>query len=242
MYSFFVVKLLSFTKNRDISMDNDFQEVYEKFFPFWSILTESDKKYICENSAFQHFDKEQMIHNNSECSGLYLVKSGKLRLYMLSDEGKQITLYRLGPGDICMLSASCVLQSITFDVYVDAELPSECYVISGQAFKNLSERVLEVKNFALESAVERFSDVMWIMQQIVFMSLDKRLAIFLLDEIADSKSDTILLTHEEIARHLGTAREVITRMLRHFSEDGIVEVTRKGIFICDKNKLRDIAT
>ena len=241
MYSFFVVKLLSFTKNRDISMDNDFQEVYEKFFPFWSILTESDKKYICENSAFQHFDKEQMIHNNSECSGLYLVKSGKLRLYMLSDEGKQITLYRLGPGDICMLSASCVLQSITFDVYVDAELPSECYVISGQAFKNLSERVLEVKNFALESAVERFSDVMWVMQQIVFMSLDKRLAIFLLDEVAETKSDTILLTHEEIARHLGTAREVITRMLRHFSEDGIVEVTRKGITILDKRKLRDIS-
>lgn len=113
---------------------------------------------------------------------------------------------------------------------------------SGQAFKNLSERVLEVKNFALESAVERFSDVMWVMQQIVFMSLDKRLAIFLLDEVAETKSDTILLTHEEIARHLGTAREVITRMLRHFSEDGIVEVSRKGIFICDKNKLRDIAT
>ena len=73
------------------------------------------------------------------------------------------------------------------------------------------------------------------------MSLDKRLAIFLLDEIADSKSDTILLTHEEIARHLGTAREVITRMLRHFSEDGIVEVTRKGITILDKRKLRDIS-
>lgn len=222
-------------------MDNNFQEVYEKFFPFWSILTESDKKYICENSAFQHFDKAQMIHNNSECSGLYIVKSGKLRLYMLSDEGKQITLYRLGPGDICMLSASCVLQSITFDVYVDAEISSECYVVSGQAFKNLSERVLEVKNFALETAVERFSDVMWVMQQIVFMSLDKRLAIFLLDEVAETKSDTILLTHEEIARHLGTAREVITRMLRHFSEDGIVEVTRKGITILDKRKLRDIS-
>ena len=93
-------------------MSNNFQEVFEKFFPFWSKLDESDKKYICENSGFQHFEKEQMIHNNSGCSGLYLVKSGKLRLYMLSDEGKQITLYRLGPGDICMLSASCVLQSI----------------------------------------------------------------------------------------------------------------------------------
>ena len=219
-----------------------FKQFYSRYFPFWDILNENDKEYLCQNSSLVHFEKQQLVHNNLECSGLFIVKTGKLRLYMLSDEGKQITLYRLGPGDICMLSASCVLQSITFDVYVDAEISSECYVVSGQAFKNLSERVLEVKNFALETAVERFSDVMWVMQQIVFMSLDKRLAIFLLDEVAETKSDTILLTHEEIARHLGTAREVITRMLRHFSEDGIVEVSRKGIFICDKNKLRDIAT
>lgn len=140
-----------------------------------------------------------------------------------------------------MLSASCVLQSITFDVYVEAEMPSECYMINGFAFGTVSERVLEVKNYALETAVQRFSDVMWIMQQIVFMRQDQRLAIFLLDECTTNNSDTILMTHEQIARHLGTAREVVTRMLKHFSSDGVVEVTRKGINIIDKKKLRDIA-
>ena len=140
-----------------------------------------------------------------------------------------------------MLSASCVLQSITFDVYVEAEIPSDCYMISGAAFADISERVLEVKNFALETAVQRFSDVMWIMQQIVFMSMDKRLAIFLLDEISANGTDMVAMTHEQIARHLGTAREVVTRMLRHFAADGWVEVTRKGIKILDKTKLRDTA-
>ena len=140
-----------------------------------------------------------------------------------------------------MLSASCVLQSITFEVYVDAELPSECYRINGAAFHALSERVLEVKNFALETAVQRFSDVMWIMQQIIFMSMDRRLAIFLLDECVANNSDFISMTHEQIARHLGTAREVVTRMLKHFASDGIIEVTRKGILISDKKKLRDVA-
>ena len=140
-----------------------------------------------------------------------------------------------------MLSASCVLQSITFDVYVEAEIPSNCYMISGAAFADVSQRVLEVKNFALETAVQRFSDVMWIMQQIVFMSMDKRLAIFLLDEISVNGTDMVGMTHEQIARHLGTAREVVTRMLRHFSSDGWIEVTRKGIKILDKTKLRDIA-
>ena len=140
-----------------------------------------------------------------------------------------------------MLSASCVLQSITFDVYVEAEIPSDCYMISGAAFADVSQRVLEVKIFALETAVQRFSDVMWIMQQIVFMSMDKRLAIFLLDEISVNGTDMVEMTHEQIARHLGTAREVVTRMLRHFSSDGWIEVTRKGVKILDKAKLRDIA-
>lgn len=218
-----------------------FDDFYKEYFPFWEKLNDDDKKYLCDNSSVVHFEKEQSVYNNSGCSGLYIVRNGKLRLYMLSEDGKEITLYRLSPGDICMLSASCVLQSITFDVYVEAEMPSECYMINGFAFGTVSERVLEVKNYALETAVQRFSDVMWIMQQIVFMRQDQRLAIFLLDECTTNNSDTILMTHEQIARHLGTAREVVTRMLKHFSSDGVVEVTRKGINIIDKKKLRDIA-
>lgn len=218
-----------------------FDVFYKEYFPFWEKLNDDDKKYLCDNSSVVHFEKEQSVYNNSGCSGLYIVRNGKLRLYMLSEDGKEITLYRLSPGDICMLSASCVLQSITFDVYVEAEMPSECYMINGFAFGTVSERVLEVKNYALETAVQRFSDVMWIMQQIVFMRQDQRLAIFLLDECTTNNSDTILMTHEQIARHLGTAREVVTRMLKHFSSDGVVEVTRKGINIIDKKKLRDIA-
>ena len=182
-----------------------------------------------------------MVHGNSDCTGLYIVKTGRLRLYMLSEDGKEITLYRLVPGEICMLSAFCVLQSITFDVYVEAEVPSDCYMISASAFKIVSERVPEVKIYALETAVSRFSDVMWIMQQIVFMSMDKRIAIFLLEEIQVNGTDHIIMTHEQIARHLGTAREVVTRMLKHFTADGIVEVNRKGIKIVDKKKLQKLS-
>lgn len=218
-----------------------FVELYEEYFPFWKNLSAEDKEYLLKNSSVVRFEKEQAVHDNLECSGVFIVKSGKLRLYMLSEEGKEITLYRLSPGEMCMLSASCVLQSISFDVYVSAELPSECYMINGPAFSSLSERVPEVKNFALEAAVERFSDVMWIMQQILFMSMDKRLAIFILDETVKSGSEMLAMTHEQIARHLGTAREVVTRLLKRFASDGLVEVTRKGIRVLDKNKLRGIA-
>ena len=92
---------------------------------------------------------------------------------MMSDSGRDITLYRLYEGDICMLTASCVLQAITFDVFANAEEDSQCFVISGPAFAKLSESNPYIKIFALETAVNRFSDVMWVMQQILFMSMDK---------------------------------------------------------------------
>ena len=216
-------------------------QVFQEYFPFWASLSETDKAFLCRHSSEVHFEKNQSIHNSSECTGLYVVKRGRIRLYMLSDDGREITLYRLGPGNICMLSASCVVKSITFRVYVEAEVPSDCYRISGAAFQAVSERVPEVKIYALETAVSRFSDVMWIMQQMVFMNMDKRVAIFLLHEVKISGSDLVLLTHEQIARHLGTAREVITRILKHLASEGAVLVTRKGILITDKKKLMSIA-
>ena len=160
---------------------------------------------------------------------------------MMSDTGKDITLYRLHQDDLCMLSASCVLDSVTFDVLVDAEEDSECYVISGPAFAAVSQGNPDIKIFAQEAVINRFADVMWVMQQILFMSIDKRLAIFLLDEATRTGSDTILMTHGQIARYMGSAREVISRMLKYFAGEGLVEVSRGGVTILNKNRLRELA-
>jgi CRP/FNR family transcriptional regulator len=215
----------------------------KKSFAFWNNLSDEDRKAICENSKEVTYKKGTNIHDGEECTGVILVKTGSLRLYMMSEEGKEITLYRLFPGDICMLSASCVIQSITFDVAVDAEEDSECILISGSVFARLSERIPEIKIFALETAISRFSDVMWVMQQILFMSFDRRLAIFLLDESSKNGTDTIKLTHEQIAKYMGTAREVVSRMLKYFVSEGLVESSRsEGIKLIDKNRLRALVS
>lgn len=215
----------------------------KKLFAFWNNLSDEDRKAICENSKEVTYKKGTNIHDGEECTGVILVKTGSLRLYMMSEEGKEITLYRLFPGDICMLSASCVIQSITFDVAVDAEEDSECILISGSVFARLSERIPEIKIFALETAISRFSDVMWVMQQILFMSFDRRLAIFLLDESSKNGTDTIKLTHEQIAKYMGTAREVVSRMLKYFVSEGLVESSRsEGIKLIDKNRLRALVS
>lgn len=215
-----------------------FEPIYKEIFPFWEEIGEEDRDYICSNSLALTYPKGTNIHNGSECSGVIIVRKGCLRVYMLSEDGKEITLYRLHSGNLCMLSASCVLQAVTFDVQVDAEENSECYVISGPAFAYVAEHNPNIKIFSLELAVSRFSDVMWVMQQVLFMSMDKRLAIFLSDEIARTGSDTVTLTHEQIAKYIGSAREVVSRMLKYFSNESIVEVSRKGIRIIDKQKLR----
>jgi len=218
-----------------------FEPVYQAIFPFWDNISEAEKEYICNNSKALSYLKGTVIHDGNDCSGVILVRKGCLRVYMLSDSGKDITLYRLHDGDMCMLSASCVLQTITFDVLVDAEEDSECYIISGSAFASVSAQNSEIKIFTLETAVSRFSDVMWAMQQILFMSMDKRLAIFLHEESARLSSDMINLTHEQIAKYIGSAREVVSRMLKYFANESIVELSRKGIRIIDKERLRQLA-
>ena len=215
-----------------------FEPIYREIFPFWDVCSEKDKDDICQNSRALSYPRGTQIHNGEDCSGVILVRNGCLRVYMMSEQGKDITLYRLYPGDLCMLSASCVLQAITFDVFIDAEEDSECYVISGSAFSMVSERNAQIKIFALQTALSRFSDVMWVMQQILFMSMDKRLAIFLLDETARKGGDTVFLTHEQIAKYMGSAREVVSRMLKYFSGEGIVSLSRKGVKIIDKQRLR----
>ena len=213
-------------------------ELFDRTFPFWKSLSQIDKETMCRTAHQVHFKKGINIHDGNECTGVILVKSGSLRLYMLSEDGKEITLYRIFAGEMCMLSASCVLETVTFDVFVDSEENSDCVVIGGCIFEDLSRRMPEVKIFALEAALSRFSDVMWVMQQILFMSMDKRLAIFLLDESSKRGSDLIGLTHEQIAKYIGSAREVVSRMLKYFSSEGLVEVSRKGIKIIDKKRLR----
>ena len=175
-----------------------------------------------------------------DCTGLLLVKSGQLRAYILSDEGREITIYRLFDRDICLFSASCIMRSIQFDVTIEAEKDTELWIIPAETYKSIMEESAPVANYTNELMASRFSDVMWLIEQIMWKSLDKRVASFLLEESSIEESDTLKLTHEAIANHLGTHREVITRMLRYFQSEGIVKLSRGTVMILDKEKLEHL--
>ena len=216
-------------------------QLISKYFAPWAYLSQIERDELLENTSLMHYPKGTSIHNGeNDCRGMLIIKKGTLRTYMLSESGKEITLYRLGEGELCVLSASCVLSAITFEVQIDAEEDTEVLFTSSMFFQSLLERNLQVECFAYKIATDRFSDVMWAMQQILFMSMDKRLAVFLWDELMKSDDDTIRFTHEQVAKNIGTAREVVSRMLKYFSSEGIAELSRGGIRIVDKDKLRKL--
>jgi len=219
---------------------NDFNMLGSSL-PFWDHLSQSQKDLLVTSAKSAHFSKGQAMHyGENECIGVLIVKHGMVRTYITSEEGREVTLYRLEDGDICILSASCVLQTIDFDVSVDAESECDVIQISSLAFSRVASENVYAELFSYKLATERFSDVMWAMQQILFTSFDKRLAGFLLDESVKNQTNVINMTHEQIAKYLGTAREVVSRMLKYFSKEGFVSLSRGGITIIDKNRLRSI--
>ena len=210
-------------------------------YTFWDKLTPEQQDFLWENLYPVSYQKGDIIHNGEySCICVVLIKTGGLRVFMLSSEGKEITLYRLGPQEVCILSASCILQNITFDVCVEAESDTEALLIPSAQYQKLIKQNIYAENFTYSLVVDRFSNVMWAMEQLLFMRFDKRLAIFLLDELSKTGNPRISLTHEQIAKYMGSAREVVSRMLKYFAKEGMIEMSRGGIRILDKEKLREL--
>lgn len=213
-----------------------------ELFPVWDRLTKEQQALLDLTVVAQTLGKGAVLHDGStSCAGLVLIITGQLRAYILSEDGREITLYRLLDRDICLFSASCVMRNVQFEVMIEAEKDSQVLIIPPQIYKQLMEESAPVANFSNDLMATRFSEVMWLMEQIMWKSVDKRLAAFLLEESRLDNSPVLKLTHETIANHLGTAREVVTRMLRYFQNEGYVKLTRGSVEIIDFPTLRDLA-
>ena len=211
---------------------------FSEYFPIWEKLTPAQQELIQKTLVHQSAKKGDVIHNGSlTCSGLLVVETGQLRGYILSEEGREVTLYRLFDRDICLFSASCVMRSVQFEIVIEAEKDASLWFIPPHIFKQLMEQSAPMANFTNEIMATRFSEVMWLIEQIMWKSMDKRLAAFLLEESAIEGTSELKLTHEAIANHIGTHREVITRMLRYFQSEGMVQLSRGTVTLTDEDKL-----
>ncbi len=213
-----------------------------QYLPVWDKLTKTQQETLLAHTVQRSASKGTVIHNGSlDCTGLFLVVSGQLRAYILSDEGREITLYRLFERDLCLFSASCIMRSIQFEITIEAEKDTRLLLIPHDIYKGIMDESAPLAGFTNEVMATRFSDVMWLMENILWKSFDKRLAGFLLEEAAIEGTNRLSVTHEAIGNHMGNPREVVTRMLRYFQSEGMVSLSRGAVELTDIRKLQKLA-
>ena len=214
---------------------------FTEYLPIWNKLNPQQQERIAGVIEYRTVKKGTRIHDSSaECLGLVMVKAGQLRAYILSEDGREITIGRLFEYDVSLLSASCVMPDMNFNVMIEAEKDTEFWSLPACLFKNLMEESVAVASFANSLISSNFSELMWLMEQIMWKSFDKRLAEFLLEETRLEGTAELKITHEKIAAHLGTAREVVTRMLRYFQSEGMVALSRGTITVTNEKKLQNL--
>lgn len=225
-----------------MKMQENMGNLLNEFLPFYDKISGDSKKEL-ENSCFVAvFQEGEILHaGKEECSGLFLVRKGRVRAYVMTEEGKEVTLFRLIERDLCIFSASCTMKNIDFSVYVSAQTYVEAIRIPAKLYEKISQTEIAVASFTNEIISSKMSDVMWVLEQILFKSFDKRLACFLLEESNMEGTNHILITHEQIASHLGSAREVVSRMLKYFVKEGMVEAGRGSITLLDPVAIRRLA-
>lgn len=212
----------------------------ENLYPFWKNLTDAEKRVVEQAVFKESYSKGMLMHRTEDsCKGLITVLSGQLRTYIVSEEGREVTLFRVNAEEVCVLSASCLMNTITFDVLIEATEETEVLIFPSAYLNQLIQQNPQVELFLYKSATEKFSDVMWTMQQILFLKIDQRVARFLWDEMVQKSSMTLSITHDEIARYIGSAREVVTKVLKYMVKEQVLELKRGTIILLDKEKLRE---
>jgi len=200
------------------------------YFPVVNQCTEPQRTHITQSSDFKFFKAQEAIfHNSKACSGLIAVVSGQLRAFIESSEGKQVSLYHLFPYDVCIMTASCLLRNVSFDIQLVAQTDTLVLLIPTQTIEQINAESAIFKSFTLDIMTQRFSDVMWVIEQMVFSSMSARIATYLVESSLQHNHAALSITHEQIAQELGSAREVITRILKYFQTEGWISMQRSKI-------------
>lgn len=202
--------------------------------PFWRYLSHDEKQLAANHAFIRHYTAGEMLDNQENtCLGMLYVLAGELRIYLLSEEGREISLYHLFPGEMGVLSADGVLSHVSFVTQLAAVQETDVLVIPDAVYSSMMEKNIYLRSETYALAVQRMSLIMWVLQQIIFARMDQRLASFLLESWERSGSTEMRLTQEQIAAYINSAREVVARMLKRFASDGLIENRRGTIVLLD---------
>lgn len=210
-------------------------------FDLLSLLTPEQRELAARSMQRMDCVKGQVVHRHGDaCVGIIQVRKGSLRISVLSEEGREITLFQAAPGDCCILSAACVLHSLELESQVTAETASQVEILPAPILAQLLSENKDLEREIFRWATTQYARALRTMQRIVFFSLEKRLALYLKEESIRRKSLSFRVTHEGIARCIGSSREVVTRMLNQFAGRGMVELGRGTVTVTDRAALDEV--
>lgn len=175
-----------------------------------------------------------MFREDEGCGRLGFVESGVIRVFKDDPGGRQITLYRVGAGDSCILSLSCALTNPIHQASAIVEDDAVIRTITTDTFRRLMDTSSALREYVFGLFSKRLSDVMILVEEVVFHHMDSRLAGLLLEMATRNHSDVIIATHERLAEELGTVREVVTRILRDYAANGWIQSGRGSITLLDR--------
>lgn len=210
--------------------------------PFYPILTASGRSVLQQYlESFSALSGQPVRENGTEPYGMIYVEEGTLSVLLLSEDGREVSIRQLRKGDYSFLSASRLITGLSFDVTMEAESDSKICALSNASLELLLKNNPAFALFVRNSISENFSDTVNFLQNILFRTIEQRLAIFLYTEMSAQGTTSLSLTHEQIARHIGSAREVVSRTLKHFSLQGIVSVSRGCVTVLNKEALKRVS-
>ncbi len=203
-------------------------------FPFYSEMSDAGRERLSSAIQVMQLDKGmELLEEGALCQALLLVESGSIRVFKVSPAGREITLYQVDAGESCVLGTSCVVNDLRYPAHAVCAAASDALAVPSEVFRQLYDQEAAIRAFVMDLFSRRLADMMLLVEEVAFRRMDERLAAFLAEKgiVAPGISKPVEMSQEEIASHLGTAREVVTRMLQHFVDDGLVRLERKKVII-----------
>lgn len=180
----------------------------------------------------------QVFRQGEACHNYYIALSGCIKVFARSPGGKEIVLYRVEPGDICVLTTSCMLSSSQYPADAIAETDVTAIALPKEEFERLMHDSDEFRAFVLSSFGNRLTGLITLVEQVALESIEQRLASFLLER-TQPEHPVLQATHQDIATEIGTAREVVSRQLKALAERGVVSLSRGSVTVLDRTALEN---
>lgn len=206
--------------------------------PFWNELTPAQRTALQDAAQTQHCAAQTRLNAKESCMGLVGISTGRVRVFTTSRQGREMTLFRLLSYDLCLFSAACLFRSASFEIMLEAQEDTEFVLIPAAVYDRVRRENIAASNYTSELLAQRVSDLLMIMEQWMNQSLAQRIGLFLLEEAQLCDSEELALTHEEIARHVCTAREVVSRQMKLLAAQGLLHVGRGKITLTDSAAMR----